>query len=199
MLNSELTILEGLQPAELAPEPAKPTTSKGRITRPRRGDKGISYLRDDSGMYELVMWQDSTLHFVSRAAGKFSHSTTAGTHPPAKWLEGFAQGGALALPSGVSEYGTIDGLAEGARGHIHRYFDCPARFESVAVLFVMLTWVSDRFHAVPYLRFLGIAGTGKSRGSDVIGSLCYRRLSIAGGHVRAHVSHDRDGWGHIGD
>ncbi len=34
-----------------------------------------------------------------------------------------------------------------------------------------------------------IAGTGKSRGSDVIGSLCYRRLSIAGAATSAPMDH----------
>ncbi len=177
------------QPDAKPSEPAKGSNPKGLITRPRLPEKGVTFLEDDSGMFEVTLRQDGKLDFVTRTDGKFTHTNLAGNSPPTQWLESFAQGGTLALPSGVAEYGSIDRLAEAVRAHIHRYFDCPPQFESVVVLFVMLTWISDLFQAVPYLRFLGIAGTGKSRGSDVIGSICYRRLGISGAATSAPMYH----------
>ena len=173
----------------------QPTEPRERITRPRRTDKGVSFLHDETGMHELVLWKNGKLHFVSRTNGKFSHLPQAGNYQPLRWLEGFAQGGTVALPSGVEEYRDIDRLAEAVRTQIHKYFDCPPQFETVAVLFVLLTWIPEQFQAVPYLRFLGIAGTGKSRGSDVIGSLCYRRLAIAGAATSASIYYMIEGIG----
>jgi hypothetical protein len=167
---------------------AKNHRPAGRVTRPRQADKGVSFLQDDSGMYEIVL-DCGKLKFIVRIGGQFQKTDLADKLPAPQWLAGFAQGGTVALPSETQGYGTIDELAAAVRAQIHAYFDCPPQFESLAVLFVLMTWLYDAFQAVPYLRFLGIAGTGKSRGSDVVGSLCYRRLGIAGAATPASIYH----------
>ena len=179
---------EKLESCVGAQSPAVPKPM-ARITRPRLPAKTVSYLRDQSGMNELVLVPEGRLRFVVRREGRFHYYGTAGEFKPPQWLEAFALGGTLLLPSGAARYGDIDALAERVRFHIHKYFDCPELFESVAVLFVLLTWIPELFNAVPYLRFLGIAGTGKSRGSDVIGSICYRRLGISGAATSAPIYH----------
>lgn len=63
----------------------------------------------------------------------------------------------------------------------HRlYFDCSLEFRRTAVAYVLHTWIYECFHAVPYLRFLGISGAGKTRGTETIGALCYHPLMTAG-------------------
>ena len=99
---------------------------------------------------------------------------------PLNWIEPYARIGAVRLPSGVAPYGDVDTLARQVRAFINRYFECDEVFESVAVLFVLHTWLYERFNAVPYLRFLGMSGTGKTRGSETIASLCYRPLVLGG-------------------
>src|SRR5206468_5136668 len=107
------------------------------------------------------------LEFVVRADGKFDYSAKiAGGFTPLEWLQGLAQHGAVSLPSSAEPYASVDQLAEEIRSHIHKYFDCPQQFESVATLYVLMTWLSDLFHAVPYLRFLGISVTGRTRASE---------------------------------
>lgn len=48
------------------------------------------------------------------------------------------------------------------------------------VLYALMTWLHEKFDAVPYLRFRGIAGSGKTRASNVVGRISYRGLAMSG-------------------
>jgi hypothetical protein len=88
--------------------------------------------------------------------------------------------GAVRLPSGVEEYGdTLTLLAE-IETHIHRYLDVSPNYLKFAAYYILLSWLYDRFHTLPYLRALGDTGCGKSRFLDVIGGLCYKAISASG-------------------
>jgi hypothetical protein len=88
--------------------------------------------------------------------------------------------GAVRLPSGVEEYGdTLTLLAE-IETHIYRYLDVSPNYLKFAAYYVLLSWLYDRFHTLPYLRALGDTGCGKSRFLDVIGGLCYKAISASG-------------------
>ncbi len=88
--------------------------------------------------------------------------------------------GAVRLPSGVEEYGdTLTLLAE-IEAHIYRYLDVSPSYLKFAAYYVLLSWLYDRFHTIPYLRALGDTGCGKSRFLDVIGGLCYKAISASG-------------------
>ena len=65
---------------------------------------------------------------------------------------------------------------------IHRYLDIPPFWERMVAHYILMTWVYDRFTAVPYLRLLSEHGTGKSRFLQVVGALCYKSI-ICGGSV----------------
>ncbi len=65
---------------------------------------------------------------------------------------------------------------------VHRYLDVPVFWEKMIAHYVLMTWVYDRFTAVPYLRLVAEHGTGKSRFLQVIGALCYKSI-ICGGSV----------------
>ena len=88
--------------------------------------------------------------------------------------------GAVKLPSGVNEYGdTLSLLAEIER-HINKHLDVSPFYRKFAAYYVLLSWLSDRFYTIPYLRALGDTGCGKSRFLDVIGGLCYKAISASG-------------------
>jgi len=88
--------------------------------------------------------------------------------------------GAVKLPSGVEEYGdTLTLLAE-IEAHIYRYLDVSPNYLKFAAYYVLLSWLYDCFHTLPYLRALGDTGCGKSRFLDVIGGLCYKAISASG-------------------
>lgn len=84
------------------------------------------------------------------------------------------------LPSVPAEYGTEDGLREEIQAFIHRYVDLSPLFERIASYYVLFTWVYDDFNEVPYLRFRGDYGSGKSRALIIVGSLCYKPIFASG-------------------
>ncbi len=88
--------------------------------------------------------------------------------------------GAVKLPSGVSEYGDTMTLLAEIEELIRKYLDVSPNYLKFAAYYVLLSWVYDRFHTLPYLRALGDTGCGKSRFLDVIGGLCYKSISASG-------------------
>ncbi len=88
--------------------------------------------------------------------------------------------GAVRLPYGVEEYGDTMTLLAEIEAHIYRYLDVSPSYLKFAAYYVLLSWLYDRFHTIPYLRALGDTGCGKSRFLDVIGGLCYKAISASG-------------------
>jgi len=88
---------------------------------------------------------------------------------------------ALSLPSGAwaTSVSTSD-LLEEIKAFLPRYADLPDEWLEPLSLYVMMTWVYDRFTALPYLRFLGEPGTGKTRLLQVCSALSYRALCVSG-------------------
>ena len=117
---------------------------------------------------------------VRHSDGRYQLQPDITGHTPVAWVKDYAAAGAIRLPTEATEYASLEELADQVRTFIHGYFDCDGAFESVAVLYVMHTWLYERFHSVPYIRFLGEPETGKTRGTEVIGALCYRSVSFAG-------------------
>lgn len=50
-----------------------------------------------------------------------------------------------------------------------------------ARIYAKYSWIADRYPTVPYYGPVGQMGTGKTRHIDVVGSLCRKPLSVAGG------------------
>jgi hypothetical protein len=88
--------------------------------------------------------------------------------------------GAVKLPSGVTEYGDTLALLTEIEGHIDTYLDVTPAFRKFMAYYVLLSWLYDRFNTLPYLRFLGDTGCGKSRALDVCGGLCYKPIFASG-------------------
>ena len=88
--------------------------------------------------------------------------------------------GAVKLPSGIAEYGETFTLLNEIENHICRYLDISDSFRRFASYYVLLSWLYDCFSTLPYLRFIGDTGCGKSRALDVCGGLCYKAISASG-------------------
>ena len=88
--------------------------------------------------------------------------------------------GAVKLPSGIIEYGDALILLKEVESHIYRYLDVSDSFRKFASYYILLSWLYDRFNTLPYLRFIGDTGCGKSRALDVCGGLCYKATSASG-------------------
>ena len=97
---------------------------------------------------------------------------------PRQFLTGERE--AIKLPTGVAEYGNTPSLLREVEAYIFRYLDVSHGFRKCAGYYILFTWLYDRFSTLPYLRSLGDTGTGKSRGLDVIGGLCYKPTMVSG-------------------
>ena len=103
--------------------------------------------------------------------------------------------GCVLLPSGPVEYGLKDELIADIRSFLHRYVDLSPIFEKIASYYVLLSWVHDAFGELPYLRFRGDYGTGKTRALLAVGSLCYRPFFASGASSTSSIFRVLDSFG----
>lgn len=99
---------------------------------------------------------------------------------------------ALQLPSEPADYGSPEELLDSIGRYVARYVDLPERFLSIAAAYVLLTWVYDAFNELPYLRFRGDYGSGKTRALLVIGSLAYKGFFASGASTVSPIFHTLD-------
>jgi hypothetical protein len=99
-------------------------------------------------------------------------------------LDDMVRQGVVLLPSKGIPVPAVDqaNLVDRLIRFVHRYVDIPPFWEKMVAHYVLMTWVYDRFTAVPYLRLLSEHGTGKSRFLQVVGALCYKSI-ICGGSI----------------
>lgn len=103
--------------------------------------------------------------------------------------------GCVLLPSEVGDYGDKASLLADVRAFIHRYVDLSPLYEDIAAYYVLLTWVHDAFNELPYLRFRGEYGTGKTRALLAIGSICYKPFFASGASTVSPIFHVLDAFG----
>lgn len=100
--------------------------------------------------------------------------------------------GAVLLPSSITPFETPVALAKEVALYLDRYLDLSPDFRIVAAWYVLLSWVYDAFNELPYLRFRGDFGTGKTRALTVIGSLCYKPFFASGASTVSPIFHILD-------
>jgi len=103
--------------------------------------------------------------------------------------------GCIVLPAKPEESGFKQELLAEIRFFLHRYVDLSPTFELIAAHYILLTWVFDRYSDLPLLRLRGEFGTGKTRGIQVIGSLCYRAFFASGASTMSPIFHILDSFG----
>ena len=91
------------------------------------------------------------------------------------------------LASTAIPYESIQQLYQQIRDLIAEHMKLPEGFLSVSAIYVMSTWVYDRFHAMPYLRVVGNFGSGKSRFEQLMAGLCYKSMHAGGSISTAAV------------
>lgn len=94
----------------------------------------------------------------------------------------------LLLPSAAHSYIDEGRLIDEIEAFVSTYLDLPHPFYLKLVShYILLTWVYDKLTVVPYLRALGDYGSGKTRFAQVIGSLAYKPLFLAGATSDAFI------------
>jgi len=100
--------------------------------------------------------------------------------------------GCVLLPSEPQEYGSKAELLAGIQAYLHRYVDLSPGFEAIAAHYALLSWVYDAFNELPYLRFRGDYGTGKTRALLALGSICYKPFFASGASTVSPIFHVLD-------
>jgi hypothetical protein len=100
--------------------------------------------------------------------------------------------GCVLLPAAIGEFEDKASLVTQVRSFIRTYVDLPATFEEIAAHYVLLSWVYDAFSDLPYLRFRGDFGTGKTRALMTIGSICYKPFFASGASTVSPIFHIQD-------
>lgn len=86
----------------------------------------------------------------------------------------------ILLPGKPIEFGNAATLSAEIQSFLHRYTDISPSFETIAVSYILLSWVYEKFNELSYLRFRGEPGSGKTRSLLTIGSLCYKPIMASG-------------------
>ena len=99
---------------------------------------------------------------------------------------------ALLLPSHPEPFASRARLFEDVCAFIHTYVDLTPDFERIAAQYILLSWVYDAFNELPYLRFQGDYGTGKTRALLVLGHIAYRPFFASGASTVSPIFHTLD-------
>ena len=165
---------------------------------PRRGQSTVSAEFDDGRIVELLYDPKNkrTSFAVWNGDGwRIENEVTAPggvTLVPYSPHNNLIQNRVVLLPSRPEEYGGTPELFDQVRRYIHRYVDVPPRFERLACLYVLLTWVYDGFNELPYLRLRGDFGSGKTRFLLTVGALCYKPIFASGASTISPIFHTLD-------
>jgi len=93
----------------------------------------------------------------------------------------------LLFPSDAVDYGTNKELFKEVKSFIRQYVQVSEDFITISALYVLMSWIYDRFSVLPYLRVVGGFGCGKTRFLETIGCLTYKAMFAAGSASTASI------------
>lgn len=159
----------------------------------------VSYVLPDGRLVELLY--DRAKRETSFAIGSADGSIVIEPHldlPSGERLIPYSAAnnliatGCVLLPSGVEACRSKAELLGEIRAYLHRYVDLSPLFEDIAAHYALLSWVYDAFNELPYLRFRGDYGTGKTRALLALGSICYKPFFASGASTVSPIFHVLD-------
>lgn len=100
--------------------------------------------------------------------------------------------GSVLLPSDVGVFDGKANLVAAIEAFLHRYVDLSPTFEKIAAHYVLLSWVYDAFNELPYIRFQGDYGAGKTRALLALGHLAYKAFFASGASTISPIFHVLD-------
>src|SRR5215470_6610509 len=160
--------------------PAVIPTTSNPTEQPR--ERRVSFQLDSGKLVETVYSPTNGLQFwVQGKIEPDDHAQHGRLEiEPEYGLKTFAEQKIVGFPAFPAEYTSTANLIHEIRQFVARYADLPDEVLAIVSLYVLMTWVYDRFRAVPYLRFLGEPGTGKTRVLEVTSAISYKGLKMSG-------------------
>lgn len=111
---------------------------------------------------------------------------------PLRGNHGLIRHRVVLLPSLACEYHSREELLKNITAYIARYVNLSPTFLTLSAHYVLLSWVYDVFAEVPYLRFKGDFGSGKTRALQVIGCITYKPIFASGASTVSPIFHSLD-------
>ena len=157
----------------------------------------VSHVAVDGTLVELIYRDGETWLAVSAADGTIGvqAETTVVAGPrmrPYSSQNSLIVTRCVQFPSDVTPFDGKASLLGEIKAFIHRYVDLDPLSEDIAAHYVLLSWVHDAFNEVPYLRFQGRFGSGKTRALLVVGALCYKPFFASGASTVSPIFHILD-------
>ncbi len=173
-------------------------THQVQVQHDKQSTPAVSEILDDGTLVEMLydpvrhrtafaIWRDDRWH-IAQSFEKAENYRFVPFSPDNNLIKNEV----VLLPSEPFEYGTEQDLIADIRSFIHRYVDLSPTFEKIASYYVLLSWLYDAFNELPYLRFRGDYGTGKTRALLTIGSLCYKAFFASGASTVSPIFHILD-------
>lgn len=100
--------------------------------------------------------------------------------------------GAVVFAEAPEAFESVTQLVAEIDAYLYRYIDISDHFRRIATYYVLLSWVYDAFNELPYLRFRGDFGSGKTRALFVVGSLCNKAFFASGASTVSPIFHVLD-------
>lgn len=141
---------------------------------------------DSSGPTQLAVGHMGEIAISSEwTHGGIRHVPVAASHNLIKHR-------AIRLPGAPRAYGSVEELFGEIERHATKYLALSPAFLKIAVSYVLLSWVYDAFNELPYLRFRGDYGSGKTRALIVFGSISYKGFFASGASTVSPIFHTLD-------
>lgn len=157
----------------------------------------VSRVLDDGRIVELIYTKEKQTKLAVWDGSQVTHHNSiiiphGDTLVPVKQTNNLIRHKAVLLPSGVEVYDNTEMLLQAINTYLDRYVDLSDSFRKVAPIYVLLSWVYDAFNEVPYLRFRGDFGSGKTRALRVLGSILYKPIFASGASSISPIFHTLD-------
>src|SRR5437868_5115676 len=142
----------------------------------------VSRVLSDGSLLELIYSQKErkTLFLIGNGERRYEVTwlkTKEGESlVPVRASHSFLAHQLVLLPSEAAEYGSTAQLVADIKAYIRKYVTLHETYFDVSAYYCLLSWVFDAFNEVPYLRWKGDFGSGKTRALRVIGSIMYKPI-----------------------
>ena len=162
-------------------------TTEYIVSKLNQGGVIIESVQDDDGTILLAKYDDSGVSY------QHGIELLDGTvWLPIPKTNNLIKHSVVLLPPKAIEYENFETLVNEIRIFISSYVTLSDTFLEIAVYYVLLSWVYDAFREVPYLRFRGDFGSGKTRAIQIIGSLLYKPVFASGATTSSPIFHSLD-------
>jgi len=157
----------------------------------------VSSVSDDGTLVETVFdAADGTTAFVRQGADGLERRQSIDrddrTCVPVRPGNDLLKHRALLFPSAPAPCGTVGELLGEIETYITRYVSLSDDSRKLSAAYIILTWLYDAFREVPYLRFRGDYGTGKTRALIVVGGVAYKPFFASGASTVSPIFHTLD-------